>query len=132
MTEVVMLAPHDPLPEHGNHVLVLRRLGEDDPNAVVTEIVTYGPHGSRVAAVGRDGHAMRLDQAVHEAREEAARRGIGRVYVLDRTAGKLEREVIRDHGDHSFRGEALEDTDPEDGERGSDIRDRPKDAGFSR
>jgi hypothetical protein len=132
MTEVIRLAPHDPVPDYGNHVLVLRRMGEDDPNAVITEIVLYGPDGGSLPAIGADGHVMTLDQAVHKAKAEAARRGAGRVYVVDRTAGRLEREVLRDHGDHSFPGDKLDDTDAEDGVTGSDIRDRPHDAGYLR
>jgi hypothetical protein len=132
MTEVIRLAPHDPVPDYGNHALVLRRMGEDDPNAVVTEIVFYGPDGGSVPAVGADGHAMRLDQAVHAARAEAERRGVKTLYVVDRTAGRLEREVLRDHGDHSFPGDTLVDEDREDGVKGSDIRDRGHDAGFLR
>ncbi len=132
MTEVIRLAPHDPVPDYGNHILVLRRMGEDDPNAVVTEIVIYGHDGGSMPAVGKDGQAMRLDQAVHLARQEAERRGAARVYVVDRTAGHLEREVISGHGDHSFPADALQDSDPEDGVSGSDIRDRPHDAGFVR
>ena len=132
MPETIRLAPHDPVPDYGNHVLVLRRLGEDDPNALVTEIVFYGAGGGTVPAVTRDGHAMELEEAVRAAEAEAAKRGLATVYVVDRTAGKLEREALHDHGARDFAGDTLEDTDPEDGETGSDIRDRPHDAGFVR
>lgn len=132
MVETIRLAPHDPVPDYGDHVLVLRRMGEDDPNAVVTEIVFYGAHPASVPAVGADGHAMDLDSAVQAAEAEAARRHLSRVYVVDRTAGKLEREALQDHGAREFRGDVLEDTDPEEGERGTDLRDRPHDAGFVR
>jgi hypothetical protein len=132
MVETIRLAPHDPVPDYGNHVLVLRRMGEDDPGAVVTEIVFYGPDSSTVPAVGRDGHALTLEQAIAAAQAEAARRHLGKVYVVDRTAGKLEQEALADHGHRDFTGDKLEDTDPEDGEQGADIRDRPHDAGFMR
>ena len=132
MTETIRLAPHDPVPDYGNHVLVLRRMGEDDPNAVVTEIVFYGPDAASVPAVTPDGHPMSLEQAVSAAEAEAGRRHLSKVYVVDRTAGKLEQEAIHEHGARTFEGDALEDTDAEDGEKGTDIRDRPHDAGFAR
>ncbi len=130
MVETIRLAPHDPVPDYGNHVLVLRRLGEDDPRAVVTEIVFYGAQGGSLPAITKDGHPMPLEQAVHLAEEEAQRRQLGRVYVVDRTAGKLEKEAVEDHGERNFAADALDDTDPEDGVKGSDIRDRPHDAGY--
>ncbi len=132
MVETIHLAPHDPVPDYGNHVLVLRRMGEDDPGAVVTEIVFYGAEGATVPAIGKDGHAMSLDQAVSAAEAEAERRKLGRVYVVDRTAGKLEQEALQDHGERNFTTDTLDDTDQEDGEQGNDIRDRPHDAGFLR
>ncbi len=130
MTETIRLAPHDPVPDYGNHALVLRRMGEDDPGSVVTEMVFYGPTAAVRRGTGRP--CMSLEQAVKPAEAEAERRELSRVYVVDRTAGKLEQEALRDHGERNFAGDALEDTDPEDGERGADIRDRPHDAGFLR
>ena len=132
MVETIRLAPHDPLPDQGNHALVLRRMGEDDPGSVVTELVFFGAGGSTTPAVTKDGHAMSLEQAVSAAEAEAERRHLSRVYVVDRTAGKLEQEALQDHGERNFTADTLEDTDPEDGERGTDIRDRPHDAGFVR
>ncbi len=132
MVETIRLGPHDPLPDAGNHALVFRRLGEDDPNAVVTELVFYGQHPATVPAIGQDGHAMTLEQSVQAAKAEAERRHLPRLYVIDRTAGKLEQEALHDHGARDFKGDTLEDTDPEDGERGTDIRDRPHDAGYAR
>ena len=132
MVETIRLAPHDPVPEHGDHGLVLRRMGEDDPGAVVTEITFYGQQGAAVPAVTKDGHAMALEQAVSAAEAEAERRHLSRVYVLDRTAGRLEQEALHDHGERNFTGDALDDEDLEDGEKGNDVRDRPHDAGFIR
>ncbi len=132
MVETIRLAPHDPVPDYGNHVLVLRRMGEDDPGAVVTEIVFYGADSGTLPAITKDGHAMSLDQAVQAAEGEADRRKLSRVYVVDRTAGKLEQEALQDHGERNFTADALDDTDQEDGEQGNDIRDRPHDAGFLR
>ncbi len=127
MTETIRLAPHDPVPDYGNHALVLRRMGEDDPNAVLIEIVFYGPHGGSTPLPGSN-----LDEAVKLALAEAEKRGLKTLYVVDRTAGKLEREALHDHGERNFTGDALSDTDAEDGVAGADIRDRPHDAGFMR
>ena len=130
MVETIRLESHDPIPDEGRHVLVFRHMGEDDPNAVVTEIVLYGDAASSAAAIGPDGHPMTLEQAVQTAHAAAARHALGRVFVLDRTAGKLEQEALHDHGARAFANDALEDSDPEDGEQGTDIRDRPHDAGY--
>jgi hypothetical protein len=132
MAQTIRLAPHDPVPDYGDHVLVLRRMGEDDPNAVVTEIVFYGSHPATLPAVGADGHVMALEEAVSAAEAEAARRKLSKVYVVDRTAGKLEQEALHDHGSRQFAQDILDDTDAEDGVTGADIRDRPHDAGFMR
>ena len=126
MTETIRLAPHDPVPDYGNHALVLRRMGEDDPNAVVTEMVFYGAEGGSTPLPPGD-----LEHGVKLALAEAERRGLKTLYVVDRTAGRLEREAIADHN-RSFTDTTLDDTDPEDGVTGADIRDRPHDAGFMR
>ena len=74
--------------------------------------------------VSPDGVPMQLDDAIEAAREVAASEGLDRVYVLDRTAGPREQEIIAHGGDHSVNMDALQDTDLEDGERGADMRDR--------
>jgi hypothetical protein len=132
MAKVIHLAPHDPIPEPGAHALVLRHFGEDGPAAVVTEVVFYGPAGGRTPAHKPDGSAMTIDEAVHFAREGAERHNVHLIYVLDRTKGEREQDVIRAHGAHNFAADILSDTDPEDDETGSDIRDRPHDAGYLR
>jgi hypothetical protein len=132
MTKIILLSPHDPIPEPGAHGLVLRRLGEDNPVAIVTEIIFHGRDGASIAAHRPDGTAMSLDDAVALARTEAKSRDISTLYVLDRTQGQREQEVLRAHGLHNFPADVLSDTDPEDGEQGSDLRDRPHDAGFMR
>ena len=132
MTKIVHLAPHDPIPAPGPHGLVLRRLGEDNPTAIVTETVFYGADGGSTAAHHPDGTAMTMNQVVATARAQANERGLHLLYVLDRTQGEREREVLRAHGLHNFTADILSDTDPEDGEQGSDLRDRPHDAGFMR
>ncbi len=132
MTKIIHLAPHDPIPEPGAHGLVLRRLGEDDPGALVTEMIFYGKQGGTIPAHKRDGTAMTLEEAIDAARDEAVTRDISTVFVLDRMEGAREQQVLRAHGGHNFTADVLSDSDPEDGERGSDLRDRPHDAGFMR
>ena len=132
MTKIVHLAPHDPIPPAGEHGLVLRRLGEDNPTAIVTEIVFYGAAGGSTAAHHPDGTAMTMNEAVASARAQAEQRGLQTLYILDRTQGEREREVLRAHGLHNFTADILSDTDLENGEQGSDLRDRSHDAGFMR
>ena len=126
MTKIERLAPHDPVPEGGAYALVLRRLAEDTPAATITELVFTGADPqTRI-------HTGELEAAVRDAETEAERRGLTRLYVLDRTAGRLEHEALQDHGERSFAADTLDDTDPEDGEQGADLRDRPHDAGYMR
>ena len=123
--EIRKLDPHDPLPEgRSGRVIVLRRFDEDDPHKIVTEITLTGPpdRAEAVQPVRADGTAMSLDEAASAAQKVAESEGIGQVFVLDRTAGRLEHEVIEHAGDHSFPGKTLDDTDPEDGENGPDMR----------
>lgn len=123
--EIRKLDPHDPLPEgRPGRVIVFRRFDEDDPRKIVTEITLTGQpgHSEAVQPVRADGTAMSLDEAVSAAQKVAQSEGIGQVFVLDRTDGRLEHEVVEHSGDHSFPGRALDDTDPEDGEVGPDMR----------
>jgi hypothetical protein len=132
MTDIIRLQPHDPLPDYGLHGIVLKRFGEDDPNAVVTEIAFSGPEPVSMPAVHRDGSPMGLDDAIRIALVESEKRGLGKLYVVDRTAGRREQDVIRHHGDHSVGTASLADTDDEDGVTGSSLLDRKDDAGFMR
>jgi len=127
MIEIRRLDPHDPLPEgRGRRVIVLRRFDEDDPRRTVTEITLTGAPGhAEVARPTRaEGSPMLLDDAVAAARNVAETEGIREVFVLDRTAGQLEHDVIEHAGDHSFTGMKLDDNDLDDGEIGADMRDR--------
>ncbi len=127
MIEVRRLDPHDPLPEgRGHRVIVLRRFDEDDPRQIVTEITLTGAPGRSEVVRPRhaSGSPMSLDEAIVAARKVAETEGIKQVFVLDRTAGRLEHEIIEHHGDHSFPGKKLDDTDLEEDERGPDMRDR--------
>jgi hypothetical protein len=127
MPRIVNLAPHDPLPDQSApHVLVMRRFGEDDPHVIYTEVTTTrGPGRSHSApAVMPDGRAAELDDAIMLGKSVAERERIEAVYVVDRTAGPRERAVIERNGDHSVGDAPLDDDDMEDGERGSDMRDR--------
>jgi hypothetical protein len=110
MPNIRRLQPHDPLPEVGRNIIVMRRLGEDAPNMAVTEIIfSDGPRQSATAAVHPDGTAMAFEDAVRHAVDEADRRGYKTVYALDRTAGPREREVLAHKGDHTFGSEELVD-----------------------
>ena len=123
--EIRKLDAHDPLPEgQRRRVVVLRRFDEDDPRRIVTEIMlSASPGQSEVVQPRRaDGATMSLDEAVAAARKVAESEGIGQVFVLDHTAGRLEHDIIEHAGDHSFPGKTLADTDPEDGETGPDMR----------
>jgi hypothetical protein len=130
MTDIIRLEPHDALPDHGTHALVIRRFGEDDPNAVVTEIDFFGRHRTMSVAVGEDGKPLPWEDVVQGARREAQERGYATLYAVDRTAGRREQEVLAHHGDHSLFSGELSDTDEEDGVTGTTMLDRPNDAGF--
>ena len=123
--EIRNLDPHDPLPEgRPGRVIVLRRFDEHDPRKIVTEITLTGRpgHTEAVQPVHADGTAMSLDEAISAARKVAKSEGIGQVFVLDRTGGQLEHEIMEHAGDHSFPGRPLDDTALEDGENGTDMR----------
>ncbi len=127
MIEISRLNPHDALPEgRERRVVVFRRFDEDEPNRVMLEIRLEGGAGKleRASPTAPDGTPMTLEQAIDSARAVAESEGLDRVYVLDRTAGDREQDILRHGGDHSIHMEALTDTDPEDGETGSDMRDR--------
>jgi hypothetical protein len=132
MTKIIRLEPHDPLPEAKPFALVIRRFGEDDPRAVVTEIDFMDAHPAMSVAMGADGSPLAWEDAVQHARHEAEARGFARLYAVDRTAGRREQAIIGRGGDHSTHGDALSDTDEEDGVAGSTILDRNHDAGFMR
>jgi hypothetical protein len=132
MVEIIRLDPHDPVPEGGKFALVIRRFGEDDPNAVITEVDFFGAHPTMTLAAGANGEPLAFEDVVHKAAAEAKTRGFARVYAVDRTAGRREQEVIGHHGDHSVRSEELSDTDEEDGVEGSTILDRSSNAGYLR
>ena len=124
MTDVVDLAPHDPLPD-GPALVLLRRFEEDDPHRIMMEIVALDGHGaeSNVRLNGRDGAPPSWEDATRDALESAGRAGMPTVFRIDRTAGPREREILAHDGDHGTTGEALDDDDLEDGEPGSDMRD---------
>lgn len=118
------LEPHAPLPE-GRHVSVLRRFDEDNPDRVITEIVLgIRPGYTETANPARpDGTPMSLDEAVAAAKRVAESEGIHTVFVVDRTAGPREHEILEHGGDHSVDMDKLDDTDMEEGKRGPDMRD---------
>lgn len=123
MTATRTLEPHAPLPE-GRHVSVLRRFAEDNPDQVITEIVLgHRPGVTETANPAHpDGTPMSLDEAVEAAKRVAESEGIQTVFVLDRTAGPREHEILDHGGDHTVNMDKLDDMDLEEGERGPDMR----------
>ncbi len=123
MAELVMLNPHDALPD-GRVVTVLQRFDEDDPDRVIVEIALSGEHGQRETTrpLHPDGRPMGFEDAIAAARQVADSERLPRVFALDRTAGPLEREVLAHGGAHDAKGHALSDSDVEEGEQGPDMR----------
>jgi hypothetical protein len=126
MVRIRKLQPHDPLPDRGRHVVLLRRFEEDDPRRIVLEMVIS--HGAGRAetrqALHPDGRPMSVSEALTAARALADAEKLEPVYIIDRLAGPRERDILRHHGDHSVHMGQLDDFDLEEGERGSDMRDR--------
>lgn len=122
MTEIIHLAPHDPLP-NGRTLSVLRHFEEDDPDRATIEIVLSGKPDQITHPHRPDGTPMTLDEAVAAARTVAKQEGLGKVFVIDRMAGPRERDIMVHDGDHSVHMDQLLDTDEEDAVRGSDMRD---------
>ena len=125
MTDIVRLAPHDPIPTGpGRHVVVLHRFDEDEPKKTVVSITLTGHPDQTTHPMRPDGKPMGLDEAVAAAVKVAESEKLSRVLVADRTAGSREQDILQHGGDHSVHMEALVDSDIEDGERGADMRDR--------
>lgn len=125
--EIITLEPHDPLPEGiGRRVLVMRRFDEDSPRETVIELHLSGGAARAEAArpVGPHGDFLTWEQAIDAGKAVAESEKLHRIYVLDRTAGPREQDILEHGGDHSIHMETLQDTDPEDGVEGSDMRDR--------
>jgi hypothetical protein len=125
MTEIIRLAPHDPIPSGpARHVVVLHRLDEDAPQRTITQITLTGHPDETTRPMRDDGQPMTLDEAIEAGRRVAESEGLGRLFVVDRTAGERERDILDHGGDHSVHMDGLVDFDLEDGERGPDMRDR--------
>jgi len=124
MTDIRRLEPHDPLPE-GHSVVLVRRFAEDDPAGTMLELLVTGRDRREHAEipVDGDGAPLGLDAAIEEGARRAASEGLSTLWVVDRTAGRREQEVLSRRGDHGFAGDALDDDDLEEGERGPDMRD---------
>ncbi len=126
MTEIRKLDPHDPVPDGGRHVVLLRRFEEDDPRRIVLELIVargHPPPETRLATHA-DGRPMKVGEAVQLARAIASEEKLDRIYIIDRLAGPREQDILRHHGDHSAHMDLLQDFDFEDGVRGTDMRDR--------
>lgn len=125
MTDIVRLAPHDPLPTGpGRHVVVLHRFDEEEPKKTVVSITLTGHPDQTTHPRRPDGTVMGLDEAIGAAVKVAEAEKLSRVLVADRTAGEREQDILQHGGDHSVHMDALVDSDIEDGERGADMRDR--------
>ena len=126
MAEIRRLNPHDPMPEGGHSVVVLRRFDEDDPHKTVVEVTLTHRHGlpERTRPARPNGSAMDLEDAIEAAMRVADAAGIDTVQVIDRTAGPRERDILQHGGDHTVHMDRLDDDDLEEGERGPDMRDR--------
>lgn len=124
MAEIRTLNPHDPLPDGGHHVTVLRSFNEDDPHKTTIEVTLTHARGlpERSHPVRPDGTQMSLEEAVEAARKVADSAGVAAVQVIDRTAGPRERDIMRHGGDHTIHMDRLDDDDMEEGERGPDMR----------
>lgn len=122
MIATTTLAPHDAMPS-GRAVVVLRRFDEDRPTEVAIQIILTGTPEQSTHPRRPDGTPMPLDEAVAAARRVAESEGLDRIYLLDRLSGTREQDILRHGGDHSVHMSRLQDTDEEDGVRGSDMRD---------
>lgn len=124
MTEIIRLAPHDPIPSGPpRQVVVLHRFDGDAPRETVTQITLTG-HPDEIARLTHpDGSKMSLDEAIEAAKRVADAEGLSRIFVVDRTAGEREQDILQHGGDHSVHMENLVDSDLEDGEHGPDMRD---------
>ena len=124
MASVQHLNPHDPAPEGGHSVAVLRRFDEDDPHKVVVEIILTHGRGmpERTHPTDAAGRPMGLEDAIAAACRVADEEGIETVAVIDRTAGPRERDIQQHGGDHSIHMDRLDDDDLEEGEAGPDMR----------
>ena len=125
MTETINLAAHDPLPMGPErHVIVLHRFDEEDPRKTVTQITLTGKPDETTHPVRPDGRPMTLAEATGAAKQVAESEGLHRIFVVDRTQGAREQDILHHGGDHSVHMEGLVDSDTEDGEKGPDMRDR--------
>ena len=127
MTQIIRLEPHEPIPSSpGRHVIVLHRFDEEAPRETVTTITLTGLHDESARPMGADGRPLTLAQVIEAARKVAESEKLDRVFVIDRTQGLREQDILQHGGDHSIDGEKLVDFDIEDGEHGSDMRDRSR------
>ena len=125
MTRIIDLAPHDPLPD-GPAIVLLRRFEEDDPRRIMIEIVALDSHHTESNARLTDagGKSPTWEDATARACKTAEDAKFPSLYRIDRLGGPREQEIAAHGGDHSTNMENLDDSDPEDGEAGPDMRDR--------
>ena len=128
MVEFHTVAPQDPLPE-GRCVILMRRFAEDSPQATVIELIVRHADGHEDTSnpIHPGGRPMSWTEASQAARVAAATAGLDTVFCVDRTAGPRAADILSHGGDHTVHMEQLDDADLEDGEHGSDLRDRGAD-----
>jgi len=120
MAKIVILNPHDPLPARRRDAVLLRRFGEDDKSAIVTELDFAGAH-----PVMYFDAALAWGDILRAAYRSTVQHGLTHLYVVNRTAGPREAEVVLHHGDHGAFAGVLEDVDVADGVRGATMLDLP-------
>ena len=105
MTRLVRLQPHDPLPTgRGDYITVVHRFKSDAPSEIVTEITvnTRGAGAQTTVAEEQGGHALTFESALERARTLAEHNRIPEIFVVDRTAGEVERTVLAHHGERDL------------------------------
>ena len=97
----------------------------------ITEIIVAddNPPPEVRVALRPDGNSMHFDEAVATAVALAEERGVSVVYAVDRTRGPREAEVLSHGGDRTVDMDKLDDA--AEGERGTNMKDRPLDAGYN-
>jgi hypothetical protein len=117
MAQVHRLKPHDPLPESGRYILVIRRFAEDEPDTVLTELVVVPGDEPPFLTVPttRNQRPADYEAAIAAAQTRADREGYDHIYAVDRASGEREQDILRHHGDHSVHMDRLVDSDDEGG-----------------
>ena len=75
MVETRRLQPHDPVPDSGRYMLVMKRFAEDAPQTTIVEIITAdGDQPPKIAVpLGPDSKPLGFEEAVRAAQAQAER-----------------------------------------------------------